>query len=137
MTANQIMEKLVSRGNFAKTKMDAIKANSGRYKIEDAGINSPYSDYGTTIYANKIVFASARDTKLAHRRHTWTGQPFTKLYVADVGEEMSLGSPAKFDKSINSKFNESTPVLLKMVNNLFHKKQLSREEEEKTGMTVR
>jgi hypothetical protein len=42
--------------------MDAIKANSGRYKIEDAGINSPYSDYGTTIYANKIVFASARDT---------------------------------------------------------------------------
>jgi hypothetical protein len=38
--------------------MDAIKANSGRYKIEDAGINSPYSDYGTTIYANKIVFAS-------------------------------------------------------------------------------
>jgi hypothetical protein len=28
--------------------------------------------------------------------------------VADVGEEMSLGSPAKFDKSINSKFNEST-----------------------------
>jgi hypothetical protein len=29
--------------------------------------------------------------------------------VADVGEEMSLGSPAKFDKSINSKFNESTP----------------------------
>jgi hypothetical protein len=35
--------------------------------------------------------------------------------VADVGEEMSLGSPAKFDKSINSKFNESTPFLLKMV----------------------
>jgi hypothetical protein len=29
--------------------------------------------------------------------------------MADVGEEMSLGSPAKFDKSINSKFNESTP----------------------------
>jgi hypothetical protein len=77
MTANQIMEKLVSRGNFAKNEnyMDAIKANSGRYKIEDAGINSPYSDYGTTIYANKIVFASARDTKLRHRRHTWTGQP--------------------------------------------------------------
>jgi hypothetical protein len=36
------------------------------------------------------------------------------MYVADVGE-MSLGSPAKFDKSINSKFNESTPFLLKMV----------------------
>jgi hypothetical protein len=53
------------------------------------------------------------------------------LYV-DVGEEMSLGSPAKFDKSINSKFNESTPVFTKDgKNNLFHKKQLSRREERK------
>jgi hypothetical protein len=33
-----------SRGNFCQNEnyMDAIKANSGRYKIEDAGINSPY-----------------------------------------------------------------------------------------------
>jgi outer membrane protein OmpA-like peptidoglycan-associated protein/tetratricopeptide (TPR) repeat protein len=121
--ANQIMEKFDkmsgndSRGElFAKNEnyMDAIKANSGRYKVEDAGINSPYSDYGTTLYSDKMVFASARDTgSLGHRRHTWTGQPFTKLYVSDVGEEMSLGSPEKFDQSINSKFNESTPVFTK------------------------
>jgi hypothetical protein len=45
--ANQIMEKFDQMSEtieetFAKTKnMDAIKANSGRYKIEDAGINSP------------------------------------------------------------------------------------------------
>jgi hypothetical protein len=32
--------------------------------------------------------------------------------MADVDEEI-LGSPAKFDKSINSKFNESTPVFTK------------------------
>jgi hypothetical protein len=68
------------------------------------GINSLLPDYGTTIYANKIVFASGT----RHRKGTRHGPPFTKLYVADVGEEMSLGSPAKFDKS-NSKFNESTP----------------------------
>jgi outer membrane protein OmpA-like peptidoglycan-associated protein/tetratricopeptide (TPR) repeat protein len=121
--ADQIMEKFDkmsgndSRGElFAKNEnyMDDIKANSGRYKVENAGINSPYSDYGTTIYDNKIVFASARDTgSLGHRKHTWTGQFFTKLYLADVGEEMSLGSPAKFEKSINTKFNESTPVFTK------------------------
>jgi outer membrane protein OmpA-like peptidoglycan-associated protein/tetratricopeptide (TPR) repeat protein len=121
--ADQIMEKFDkmsgndSRGElFAKNEnyMDDIKANSGRYKVENAEINSPYSDYGTTIYDNKIVFASARDTgSLGHRKHTWTGQFFTKLYLADVGEEMSLGSPAKFEKSINTKFNESTPVFTK------------------------
>ncbi|TDE00752.1 OmpA family protein [Flavobacterium hiemivividum] len=121
--ANQIMEKFDkmsgndSRGElFAKNEnyMDAIKANSGRYNVENAGINSPYSDYGTTMYDNKIVFASARDTgSLGQRKHTWTGQSFTKLYVSDVGDELSLGSPAKFDKSVNSKFNESTPVFTK------------------------
>jgi outer membrane protein OmpA-like peptidoglycan-associated protein/tetratricopeptide (TPR) repeat protein len=127
--ADQIMEKFDqmsgndSRGElFAKNEnyLDAIKANSGRYKIEDAGINSPYSDYGTTLYSDKLVFASARDTgSLSHRRHTWTGQSFTKLYVANVGEELSLGSPTKFDQSINSKFNESTPVFTKDGNTVY------------------
>jgi hypothetical protein len=48
-------------GNFCQNEnyMDAIKANSGRYKRR---CRNQFSDYGTTIYANKIVFASARDT---------------------------------------------------------------------------
>ena len=38
------------RGKIFKSKqdyMDEIKANSGRYDIKDAGINSAYSDYGS------------------------------------------------------------------------------------------
>ncbi|MFH6996241.1 tetratricopeptide repeat protein, partial [Flavobacterium sp. FlaQc-48] len=54
-----------SRGQLYKENLnylDQIKANSGRYKIEEAGINSKYSDYGSFVYDNKIYFASARDT---------------------------------------------------------------------------
>ncbi|WPR70459.1 OmpA family protein [Flavobacterium sp. NG2] len=91
-----------------------IKANSGRYKVEDAGINSKYSDYGTAVYLNKIVFSSARDTgSLGQRKHTWTNQYFTNLYMADLGEEMTPGAPSKFDKNINSKFHEATPAFTK------------------------
>jgi hypothetical protein len=65
-------------------------------------------------------------------------QPFTKLYVADVDEEMSLGSPAKFDKSINSKFNESTPVFTKDGKTIyFTRNNYRREERKRQGMTVR
>jgi outer membrane protein OmpA-like peptidoglycan-associated protein/tetratricopeptide (TPR) repeat protein len=127
--ATKIMEKFEkmsgndSRGElFAKNKnyLDVIKANSGRYKIEDAGINSPYSDYGTTLSSDKLFFASARDTgSLAHRRHSWTDQSFTKLYVSNVGEELSLGIPTKFDKAIDSKFNESTPIFTKDGNTIY------------------
>ncbi|AOZ98044.1 OmpA family protein [Flavobacterium commune] len=94
--------------------LDEIKANSGRYKIENAAINSQYSDYGSSFYNNKIVFTSARDTgSLGQRKHTWTDQHFTNLYSADLGEEMSPANPVKFNKSLNSKFNEATPVFTK------------------------
>ena len=94
-----------------KNYLDQIKANSGRYKIEDAGINSKYSDYGSAFYGNKLVFSSARDTgSLGQRKHTWTDQYFTNLYTSDLGEEQTPGKVNKFSKTINSKFNESTPV---------------------------
>jgi hypothetical protein len=51
MSGNDSREESFCKKNY----MDAIKTNSGRYKVENA-INSPYSDYGTTIYNNKIVF---------------------------------------------------------------------------------
>ena len=103
-----------NRGKLFKQNtnyLEAIKANSGRYQVEDAGINSKYSDYGTTIYLNKIVFASARDTgSLGQRKHSWTNQHFTNLYAADLGNNMTPGIPEKFGATINSKFHESTPV---------------------------
>jgi outer membrane protein OmpA-like peptidoglycan-associated protein len=121
--ANEMMAKFnQSSGNDSRAKLfeknrnylEEIKENSGRYEIEDAGVNSQYSDYGTAIYLDKIVFASARDTgSLVHRRHSWTNQPFTNLYVADLGEEMITGVTTKFDKNIKTKFNESTPAFTK------------------------
>ncbi|MGO4906634.1 OmpA family protein [Flavobacterium sp. W20_MBD1_R3] len=121
--ANELLELFSQKsGNDSRGKLfmknvnylDAIKANSGRYKIEDAGINSIYSDYGTALYSNEMLFASARDTgSLGQRKHKWTNQYFTNLYSANLGENMNPGEPQKFDKKINSKFHESTPVFTK------------------------
>ncbi|WP_291103708.1 MULTISPECIES: OmpA family protein [unclassified Flavobacterium] len=121
--ANEMMEKFHQKaGNdnraklFEKNKnyLEVIKANSGRYKVEDASINSKYSDYGSSFYKNQLVFASARDTgSLGQKKHKWTDQYFTNLYVADLGDEMTPGAVGKFSKTINSKFHESTPVFTK------------------------
>lgn len=104
-----------SRGKLSKSDYLAeIRANSGRYNVEDAGINSKYSDYGSTIYLDKVVFSSSRDTgSLAQRKHKWTNQYFTNLYTADLGEGMTLGAVKKFDKAINTRFHESTPAFTK------------------------
>ena len=94
--------------------LDQIKANSGRYQIENAGINSPYSDYGTAKYGNKIVFTTARDTGgLTHRTHSWNNQFFTNLYTSQVSEEGTLSKPEPFDDAVKSRFHEATPIFTK------------------------
>ena len=94
--------------------MDEIKANSGRYKIEDAGINSAYSDYGSAFSGNRLVFTSARDTgSFSQKKHKWTNQYFTNMYAAEQSTDGALGAPEKFAKNVNSKFHESTPIFTK------------------------
>jgi outer membrane protein OmpA-like peptidoglycan-associated protein/tetratricopeptide (TPR) repeat protein len=121
--ANEMLEKFNqmstndTRGKLFKNNksyLDKIKENSGRFQVENAGINSKYSDYGSSLYLNKIVFASARDTgSLGQRKHSWTNQYFTNLYSADLGDAMSPGAVMKFDKNVKSRFHESTPAFTK------------------------
>ncbi|MFT6748838.1 MAG: outer membrane protein OmpA-like peptidoglycan-associated protein [Flavobacterium sp.] len=94
-----------------KDYLAEIKKNSGRYVIENASINSKYSDYGSSYYKEKVVFTSARDTgSLASRKHNWTGESFTNLYAADMAADGSLSNAKRFAKKINTKFHEATPV---------------------------
>ena len=122
--ANKLLEefnavsKNDSRGKLYKEDinyMDQIKANSGRYQIEDAGLNSKYSDYGSFVYNNKIYFASARDTgNFTQRKHKWTGEYFTNIYNADLDPATGTASKVnKFKSAINTKFHEASPVFTK------------------------
>lgn len=105
---------------FVSTKdyLDAIKANSGRHSIENAGINSKVMDFGAAFYKNQLVFTSARDTA-GSRIHNWTNQGFTTLYSSEVKEDGSLTAPEVFSKSISTKVNESTPVFTSDGNTMY------------------
>lgn len=111
------------RGKIFIKKRDylaEIKKNSGRFNIENAGINSEYSDYGTSFYGNKVVFSSARDTgNFSKKIHTWTGQYFTNLYSSNVSTDGTLGGVDKYGKKINTKFHESTTAFSKDGNTIY------------------
>lgn len=97
-----------------KNYLEQIKLNSGRFEISDAGINTRYSDYGSSFLNNKIVFASARDTGgIVKKTFKWTNKSFTNLYSAELKSDGTIGKPERFDRKVNSKFNESTPVFTK------------------------
>jgi len=94
--------------------LDNINKNSGRYVVENAGINTKYSDFGSAFFNNTIIFTSAKDTGgITNRRHSWTGEGFTNLYEANVVSEGFLTEPKKFSSNLNSRVNESTPVFTK------------------------
>jgi outer membrane protein OmpA-like peptidoglycan-associated protein len=98
----------------SKNYLDLIKLNSDRYDLKSLTINSPNSDFGGSFYKNQFVFSSSRESKnMFKRTHSWTGLPFTSLYSGVLNDEGSVSDPHKFGKSIDSKFNESTPVFTK------------------------
>jgi outer membrane protein OmpA-like peptidoglycan-associated protein/tetratricopeptide (TPR) repeat protein len=101
--------------------LDKIKANSGRYKIKDAGVNSQYSDYGSSFYNDKLVFTSSRDTgSLGQRKHTWTDQYFTNLYASDLtGDSLTPAAPKKFSKNVKSRFHEASAIFSKDGNTMY------------------
>ncbi len=114
--ANQMMETFNAKvtddlraKNYAANKnyLEIIKKNSGRYEITDAGVNSQYSDYGSALRGNQLVFASARDTgNFSKKIHQWTNQYFTNLYSAEVQGD-SMGTVEKFGHKMNTKFNDA------------------------------
>ncbi|CAC9975382.1 OmpA family protein [Flavobacterium panici] len=128
--ANRILEEFNAKfKNDSRAKLyrenvnylDKIKANSGRYKIENAGINSKYSDYGSFVYNNKIYFASARDTgNFSQRKHKWTGEYFTNIYDADISAQNDTTSKVnKIRSTVNSRFHESSVVFTKDGNTVY------------------
>ena len=112
---------LVAASSYAQQDyLSDIKRNSGRQKIEDAGINSEYSDYGGSFYKENFVFTSTRDTSgVSSMKHKWTNASFYNLYSARVSSEGYLVDSEPLSKKVNSKFNESSAVFTKDENTMY------------------
>ncbi len=102
--------------------LEVIKLNSKRFYIEDAGINSQYSDYGSSFRGNTLVFATARDTGgFSKKLFKWNNKYFTNLFGSEMQTDFDtqLGVPKKYTKKINSKFNEASAVFTKDGNTMY------------------
>ncbi|WP_347069588.1 OmpA family protein [Flavobacterium sp. WV_118_3] len=109
-TDDPAASELLNNPDYAKK----LREDSGRFKVENSGTNTKYSDYGPAFFNNDVVFASARDTGgVFHRKHRWTNQYFTKLYAAQISDDGYLAPAQKFSENIDTRFHESTPVFTK------------------------
>ena len=127
--ADKMMAKFVELTNANDTRaalfeenkdyQTVIKNNSGRFQLNNASNNTENSEYGTALYGDKIVFAGATDARKAKRGVSqWTGESFYDLYEAEHFDQ-KLGSRKPFSSSVNTQFNESTPVFTKDGNTMY------------------
>jgi len=95
-----------------KSYLKNLKANSGAFTatLMDR-VNTAYSEYGAAMYKGHIIFASSQNRANHYPGiHSWTNDPFTKLYAAPVYIDGYVGDSKPFSKSIEGKLNESTPT---------------------------
>jgi outer membrane protein OmpA-like peptidoglycan-associated protein len=122
--ADEILEKFSQKAPtdgrgilFQKNRnyLEDIKANSGRFDIADAGVNSKDSDYGSFVLDNKLIFTSARDTgRIVKKNFKWTNKSISAIYTVDLMPDGSVSNPVFFHKNgLGISFNESTPVFTK------------------------
>lgn len=116
-TNNPSGEELVSNKDY----LAQLRKDSDRYKVENAGdINSEYSDYGSVFKGTDVIFTSARKSKdVFQKKHSWTGQYFTRLFTAKAAEDGKLSDAQEFSKDLDSKFHEATPVFSKDGNTVY------------------
>lgn len=105
-----------SRGKLYEKNKDYLKVietNSGRFQVVDAGINSGFSEYGASLFGNKLIFTSSRNPEGPLSIQRWSNQAYTGLYEAVINDKGELQSPKRFAISIDTKFNESSPAFTK------------------------
>ena len=120
--SNQYMELFAQKTNDTRAKLfqenkdylTDIDAVSGKYTMDKTDVNSEFYDYGPTFFGKQIVFTSSRSEGNQYSKiHEWTKQNFTDLFVASIDNEGKLGSVENFSKTVNTKYNESSPVFTK------------------------
>lgn len=85
------------------------------YALINLGINSAYSDYGATLWDNQLIFTSSRPTQQMNNKiHSWTNEPYTKLYASSIHSDGAFEEPVLFAKELASKaLNMGSAIITK------------------------
>lgn len=126
--AQTLIEKFISLGGkYVSAERvipnDSLLRNLGvhmkRYVVEEIGVNTKYSDFGSAFYGDKLIYASSSQDLEAFKKHNWNNQPYLDLYIADIGSDGKVSNPSALRGEVNTLYHESSPVLSADGNTLY------------------
>ena len=83
--------------------IDKIVEKGEKFNIQNLDINSEYSDFGSTIFNNKLYFTSSRNEK--RKSYGWNNEPFLDIYSSFINDKGTYLEPLNFT-NLNSKYHE-------------------------------
>ena len=111
--ADKMMQKFIqlkpedSRSKFYNVNyLTIIEKASDDFKLQNLDVNSPYSDFGASIYQDNLIFASSRDDNA--KIYNWNNQPFLDLFQLHTD-----GTVTKLQGNVNTKYHESSAAFTK------------------------
>ncbi|QLE00798.1 OmpA family protein [Galbibacter sp. BG1] len=93
-----------------KRHLDEVKVSDSLYKIRNASINSPMSDFAPMYFKDYLIFSSARDTVVSKDKiYPWNNQPYLDFYISERNKSNGeLKEATKFSLSEKSNFHDAT-----------------------------
>ena len=74
-----------------------------KFNVQDAGINTPYSDFGGTLKDGKLYITSSRNDEGIS--YGWNKEPFLDIYTATKNNDGSFQRPVAVE-ALNTKYHE-------------------------------
>lgn len=82
-------------------------------KLINLDINSEYSDFGSFVSGNNLIFASSRDT--GGRIYKWNEQPYLDIYQASISEDEGVLTASNPDfinsENVNTDYHEASVAI--------------------------
>ena len=91
-----------------------------KFNVQDAGLNTEFSDFGGTLQNGKLYIASARNE--SGKNYGWNKEPFLDVYVANQNKDGSFQTAVAFDE-INTRYHEGLVAFAPDGNTLYFSRE--------------
>ena len=85
--------------------IDKIVEKGKKFNIQNLSINTPYSDFGSTIFQNKLFFISSEKTGFLEKPYSWSNEGYLDIYSSDIDKKGSYSERIEFS-NLNSSYHE-------------------------------
>ncbi|MEX0313906.1 MAG: OmpA family protein [Allomuricauda sp.] len=117
---------LTANSNIAKNFIESypyldslVDFQSNKFEVKNITNTQSSSDFGPSLFQNKIIYASSSASPKGDKIHEWNGLPYLDLYEAEISEDWKLSKPIPLKGDINSPYHESSAIITKDGNTIY------------------